>query len=288
LGDQLSLIRYAPTVVLGVVVAARAAAASSSYVATINPLAAILRELVPDATRVQALLPPGASPHTFEPRPSDLRGAQAAGALFFVSSELDGWAARLPARRTIAALDLIPPEHRLASEPGSEDTDPHFWTDPMAVKASLAGLADVLCALEQADCAAVRRNAERFSAALERLDREVQDMLEPVRGSRVVLFHPSFRYFLRRYGLVLAGVIESSPGKEPTPRSLTAMVKTVRDARVKVVFTEPQLPARPAEALAEAAGIRVATLDPLGGVPGRRTYAEIIRYNARVLREALQ
>jgi ABC-type Zn uptake system ZnuABC Zn-binding protein ZnuA len=275
-------------VVLGIVVTARAALASSGYVATIHPLAAILRELVPDATRVQELVPPGASPHTFDPRPSDLRSVQSAAALFFVSSVLDGWATRLPARRTIAVLDLIPPEHRLPTAPDGKDTDPHFWTDPVVVKASLAGLTDVLCALEQADCEAVRTKAERFSVELERLDRDVQETLEPVRGSPVVLFHPSFRYLLRRYGLVLAAVIEPSPGKEPTPRFLAGLVKTVRDAGVKVVFTEPQLPARPAEALAEAAGIRVVTLDPLGGVPGRRTYAELIRYNARVLREALE
>ena len=280
--------RHASAIALGVVVAARAAAASSGYVATIHPLAAILRELVPNATRVSVLVPPGASPHTFEPRPSDLRAVQSARALFFVSSELDGWATRLPAVRKIAVLDRIPPEHRLPTAPDGKGTDPHFWTDPVTVKASLPGLTGVLCTLEEADCAVVRSNAERFSAELERLDREVHELLEPVRGAPVVLFHPSFRYFLRRYGLDLAGVIEPSPGKEPTPRSLTSLVKTVRATGAKVVFTEPQLPAGPAAALAEAAAIRVAVLDPLGGTPGRSGYAEIVRYNARILREALE
>jgi ABC-type Zn uptake system ZnuABC Zn-binding protein ZnuA len=226
LGSHLSAKRHASAIALGVVVAARAAAASSGYVATIHPLAAILRELVPNATRVSVPVPPGASPHTFEPRPSDLRAVQSARALFFVSSELDGWATRLPAVRKIAVLDRILPEHRLPTAPDGKGPDPQFWTDPVTVKASLPGLTDVLCTLEEADCAVVRSNAARFSAELERLDREVQELLEPVRGAPVVLLHPSFRYFLRRYGLDLAGVIEPSPGREPTPALSIELVAT--------------------------------------------------------------
>jgi len=54
------------------------------------------------------------------------------------------------------------------------------------------------------------------------------------------------------------------------------------------VLTEPQLARRPAEVVAEAAGVRCYEMDPLGGVPGRETYSELLRYNARVLVEALQ
>jgi zinc transport system substrate-binding protein len=279
--------RHARTVALGVVIAARAAVASSGYVATIHPLAAILRELVPDATRVQELVPPGASPHTFEPRPSDLRGVQSARALFFVSSELDGWAARMPAGRKIAVLDRIPPEDRLPSAPDGKGTDPHFWTDPLTVKALLPGLLRTLCGLDRPGCAAYATGARRFRATLRSLDAEVATLLAPVRGRAVLLFHPSFQYLLARYGLVMAGSIEPSPGKEPTPKYIEEVVRTVQRLGVRSVFTEPQLPPRPAEVVAEAAHVAVHVLDPNGGVAGRETYADLIRYNARVLREAL-
>ena len=48
-------------------------------VATIQPLGLVARELGGDRVAVSVLVPPGASPHTFEPQPSDVRSlAQAA------------------------------------------------------------------------------------------------------------------------------------------------------------------------------------------------------------------
>ena len=76
--------------------------------ATIPPLGYILEEVAGDSATVEVLLPAGASPHAFEPRPSDARRAQQAVALVYVSDELDGWAARLDCSRRIALLDLVP------------------------------------------------------------------------------------------------------------------------------------------------------------------------------------
>jgi ABC-type Zn uptake system ZnuABC Zn-binding protein ZnuA len=93
---------------------------------------------------------------------------------------------------------------------------------------------------------------------------------------------------LKRYGLEYAGVIEPYPGKEPMPRHIEKLVRRLQQARAKAVFSEPQLPERPAQVLAETAGVKLRVLDVTGGLPGRMTYAELILYNARVLREALQ
>jgi zinc transport system substrate-binding protein len=266
-----------------------AALGAPRYVATIQPLAAILREVAGGRAEVTALVPPGASPHTYEPRPSDVVHAESATALFHVSPLLDAWAARLPAPRRVEVLALVPPAHRLplADPPSDGAIDPHFWTDPLTVKALLPGLRRTLCALDPPGCRTYSAGARRFRAALERLDAEVAALLAPVRGRAVVLFHPSFRYLLVRYGLVMAASLEPSPGKEPTPRYVVDVVRAVKRLGVRSVFTEPQLPPRPAEVVAEEAGVALHVLDPNGGVAGRETYADLIRYNARVLREAL-
>jgi len=270
-----------------------AALAGPRYVVTIQPLAAILREVAGGRAEVAVLVPPGASPHTYEPRPSDVVRTESATALFHVSPLLDAWAARLPAPRHVEVLSLVPRTHRLplkdrdeAPAVGDAD-DPHFWTDPLTVKALLPGLLRTLCGLDRPGCAAYATGARRFRATLRSLDAEVATLLAPVRGRAVLLFHPSFQYLLARYGLVMAGSIEPSPGKEPTPKYIEEVVRTVQRLGVRSVFTEPQLPPRPAEVVAEAAHVAVHVLDPNGGVAGRETYADLIRYNARVLREAL-
>jgi len=273
------------------------AAEAPRFVVTGHPLAAILSELCAGRADVIDLLPAGASPHTYEPVPSDIRRASEAAALFFVSPALDGWAARLPAPRRVEVLALVPREARLPNLEVHDESgphadagasDPHFWTDPALVRAVVPRLAAELKTLDPGGAEVYDRNAARFEEQLRALDERIARQLAPVRGKPVVLFHPSFQYFIRRYGLRLAGVVTPSPGKEPTPRSLQKMVRLVREAGVKAIFSEPQLPRGPAEALAEAAGVRLFLLDPVGGRPGRQTYTELLEYNAGVLLEALR
>jgi ABC-type Zn uptake system ZnuABC Zn-binding protein ZnuA len=269
------------------------------YMATIHPIAAIMQEVIGARGRVSEMLPPGASPHTFEPRPSDVESASAAFGLFYVGPALDSWAAGLPAKQKVALLSLVPradllpyvadPDEPAGTGKGSEgDFDPHFWMDPLTVKAMLPGLVDTLCKHDSGSCSVYRSNAARLSARLQDLDRQVAEILAPVRGRPVFLFHPSLRYLLKRYGLKYAGVIEPFPGKEPSPRYLQRLVRRLHQDGAKAVFSEPQLPRRPAEVLAETAHVKLRVLDDSGGVAGRMTYAELILYTARVLREALE
>lgn len=276
---------------------ARSDGSAATFVTTIHPLEAILTELVGTRATVSALVPPGASPHTYEIRPSDALASETAKALFFVSPHLDGWASRLPARTRIAVFDLVPEalKRKWAVDPGgddhdhgSDDLDPHFWSDPLTVKALLPALVEQLVKADPEGEAMYRANAGRFAADLDAFDAELQQTMAPVKGRAVALFHPSWDYFLTRYGIVDAGVVELSPGKEPTAQYLAALSRTLKEREVRAVLTEPQLPPGPARAVAEAAGIRTATIDPNGGVPGRMTYRELIGFNASSLVEALQ
>ena len=93
---------------------------------------------------------------------------------------------------------------------------------------------------------------------------------------------------MHRYGLAVAGMVEPFPGKEPTPKFLEALIETAKQQHVRAVFTEPQLPRRPAEVVANACGLPLFELDPNGGADGRRTYRALIEYNASMLKQALQ
>ncbi len=272
-------------------------AAPREYVATIAPLAQIISEIVGDRAAVHTLLQPGTSPHTYEPRPSDIRATEQALAVFFVDESLDGWAARLPGTTKVGALALVPESLRLSfgAEDESSDEhghehgaeDPHFWADPLAVKAMLPKLVKRLSELDPEGVTAYTENAERFAAELDKLNGDLETQMVPLAGAPVVQFHPSWNYFLHRYGLKPVALIESSPGKEATAQHIGKLAETIKSEGIKAVFTEPQLARRPAEVVAEAGGVPVFEIDPLGGVPGKMTYDELIRSNATVLFEAL-
>ena len=113
-------------------------------------------------------------------------------------------------------------------------------------------------------------------------------MLAPVRGRAVVSTHNSWTYFLADYGLVNGGSVEPVPGREPTPRQLRDLVDLVRAKQIPALFTEPQFPPSAARVVSRDAGIRLVLADAQGGVPGRETYAELLRFDARAFREGLR
>ncbi len=254
----------------------------------------ILTELAGDRAEVVALVPPGASPHTHDLRPSGARVAQRSFALFYVAEHVDGWAARVSAPKKFSVFDMVPESFKKGARhaPADDAVDriynPHFWTDPLTV---LEVLPLLVAALDEADPegrTVYELNRDRFSSNLARLNKEIEEAMRPFEGVGIVVFHPSWAYFLERYGIDTAAVLQPFPGKEPTPRYLKEVIDAALAEDAKIIITEPQLPPRPAEIVAEAAGLAIVELDPLGGSEGRTTYAEWLLGIAEKLREALE
>ncbi len=267
------------------------------YFTTIPPLQWILSELVKDTGKVTSLIEPGQSPELYDPPPSVYRQISSAEALFFVSGHLDGWAVKLPAHTHVEMFELLPAERRLqAFSSDSEidhhnhnhgDFDPHFWSDPQAVRSLLPALEKQLCEMKQNDCAKIKENRKQFDALLRALDKTTSARLSSARGMTVFQYHPSFRYFFKRYGIRVVGVIEAFPGREPTPATFQKLIKISREQGVKAVFIEPQLPAQSASVLSESTGLPVYTIDPVGGF-GAADYGSFVSRNASQVLEALR
>ncbi len=244
------------------------------YAASIEPVGMILRELVGDRGEVHVLLPPGASPHTYEPKPSDARNAVDARAMFYVALEVDGWAAKLAGEQAIAIGD--------DTESAAQDAhhhNPHVWLDPLAVRERVPAIRDALIQADPDGADAYGANADRFTAELTQLDETLQSLLADVKGKAVIEAHASWDLFLARYGIEIVGVIESTPGASLPPRQFAKLVDAVSEGRVVALIAEPQLPRAPLETLAKQ-GVPIVELDPLGGGAGMTTYTELLLSNA--------
>jgi zinc transport system substrate-binding protein len=281
--------------------------------ATIVPLGDFCQRLGGDLVQVQVLIPPGASPHVFEPAPSVMARASQARVFVFIGAGLEPWAAKLRRARgnsgqvvveAAQGLQLLqetqhhgheepehaashhekeaPPEKRLGG-------NPHIWLDPVLVQDICRKIAGALIQADPDHRARYEVNLKEYLAALEALHQEIQQRARAWTLRDFVSFHPSFSYFARRYDLHEAGVIEEAPGREPTPRQLQNLVAAVRRAGIRVVFAEPQFNPRMAEVIAQEAGVKVLMLDPIGGPPPYGSdYLKLMRYNLAALDEALR
>jgi zinc transport system substrate-binding protein len=282
-----------------------AAVADVRVVATIFPVADMVRQIGRDAVQVTTLLPAGASPHTFEPIPENVRAVAQAAVFVEVGAGLDTWAEKLRAAHTgpmtvvtlTAGLPLLNAAHD-HGEPHSGDPrggdphggDPHVWLDPILVRDHCVPA--ILRALSQADPARQAifdQGASELAAALTRLDADIRGAFAAVPNRNYVAFHSAWRYFGRRYDLREVAVVESFPGKEPSAREVAAVIEQARAAGVKTVLVEPQFNPRMAEQIAHDIGAHLTVVDPLGGpdLPGRTQYLELMRYNLQAFVKAL-
>ena len=116
-----------------------------------------------------------------------------------------------------------------------------------------------------------------------------QQALGPVRGAKVVTYHETFDYFLRRFGLVVAGVIEDRPGIPPSPSHLASLIRLMREQNVRVIAAEPFGDQKAVALIARDTGARALVVpSAVGGVKGVDDYLGLMEHLVTVLGGALR
>jgi ABC-type Zn uptake system ZnuABC Zn-binding protein ZnuA len=280
-----------------------AAWAQPIVVTSIFPYFDLTRQLTGSVAEVHLLLPPGASPHTFDPTPQDVAVLLEAE-LIIMNGGVDKWLfALIEASGSEAVvlevhpeLEHSPPDDNAEIERAGEldreghehqGINPHVWLDPLLMEQAVDLIAEKLTEIDPGNRDFYNQERASLKFELRTLDQELSKMLRPIRGAAFVPFHDAWPHFAARYGLDLVVEIEPFPGREPSPRYVAQALELIRESDAKAVFNEAQLNPRPAEVVAESAGVGIYTLDPLGGTDGKETYQELLRYNAEAIFEAL-
>jgi ABC-type Zn uptake system ZnuABC Zn-binding protein ZnuA len=255
--------------------------------ATIFPLYDIARHVAGPVVDVLLILPPGASPHTFEPTPSRVRALAGAQAVFVIGHGLDDWAARLARSAGVARVVVVDRGVTLRREAGGA-VDPHYWLAPANAKAIAETIAGEVEGLVPARRSEIRRALASYLDQLGAAEAEARGILADLPLRRIATFHDAFGYFAEAFGLEVAAVFEPYPGREPGPRFVAEFQRQVRASGVRTLFAEPQLSLDPLRPLARDLGVTLSVLDPLGGVAGRDSYLELLRFNARQVAAAVR
>jgi ABC-type Zn uptake system ZnuABC Zn-binding protein ZnuA len=281
------------------------ASAQVNVVVTTPDLKSIAEAVSGGAARVHSLIPPGADPEAFEPRPAHLVALREAGLVVRIGAGYEHWLDRLiqqaakPHLRpgaegyldASAGIALL--EHRGRSvtiTPGHPhgSANPHYWLDPVNGLAIAQRIAERLAQLAPAQRAGIGAAHARFAAELQRRTAEWQNALEPYKGAPVVTYHNTWPYFARRFRLNIIDVVEQKEGVPPGVARLAAVAKSMREAQVRAVLHEPFQPIDVSRALADRAGARVVVLAPsVGSVTEASDYLKLLDFNVRQLAEAL-
>lgn len=269
-----------------------------AVVASFYPLQYVAKRIGGDRVTVTSLTKPGAEPHDLELTPRDVAGLADADLVVYVKGfqpAVDDAVRSQAGDRAFdgsasAKLDLtytpIEGGERVSQESGA--TDPHFWLDPLRLKAVSKALA---ARMEQADPAAkaeLSANAAALLADLDTLDGELTAGLAHCANSDLVTSHNAFGYLAKRYGLTQVGITGLTPDAEPNAGQLADVTAFVRAHQVRTIYYETLVSPAIADVVAKATGASTEVLDPIEGLNDRsqgKDYLEVMRANLANLKK---
>jgi zinc/manganese transport system substrate-binding protein len=263
-----------------------------NVVASFSILGDLVRNVGGNSVNVTTLVGPDGDAHVYVPTPADAKKIADARLVFVNGLGLEGWLPRL-VQSAGGKATIVTATSGIAPLKLGSDADPHAWQSVVNAKIYVANIRDALAAVDPADAAAFKSNAEAYLAKLDALDREVRQAVAQIPENRrkVISTHRAFGYFAAAYGIAFIAPLGVSTESEASAREIAAIITQIRAAKIPAVFLENISDPRLIRQIAAETGARVGgTLysDSLTGEKGDSpTYIDMVRHNIRALTSAL-
>ncbi len=247
-------------------------------VVSILPEETFVKAIGGDKVDVSLIVQPGSSPHTYEPKPSQMIEIAKAHLYFAIDVEFEHvWLPKFknlnPKMQIIDLADNITKmqmqkshededhdEHH--AEHNHEGEDPHIWTAPANVKIIAQNIYNALKQKDPENTTYYKKNLDIFLASVDETDREIREILSSLKdGEKFMVFHPSWGYFAQAYHLKQIAV--EVEGKEPKPKELIHLLQEAKDEKVKAIFTQPEFSDTVSKIIAKELQIPVVKVTPL-------------------------
>ncbi|MFZ5909225.1 MAG: metal ABC transporter substrate-binding protein [Chloroflexota bacterium] len=268
-----------------------------------------------DLIELTVLFPPGADPHTFEPRPQDIAALSEARVVVLNGMDLEEalepaleanvTGTIIHASEGIEVLAFEGEEHEGEEHEGEESEgeehhhheggDPHTWTDPNNVIVWAQNIAAALAEADPANAQTYQANVDAYIASLTELDGWIRAQVEQVPAERrkLVTDHRAFGYFADEYGLEQIGALVGSfsTNAAPSAQELAALEDKIKEQGVPAVFVGKTVNPELAEQVAQDTGVKLVhvytgSLSEPGGEAD--SYIKFMRYNVDAIVEALK
>ncbi len=252
--------------------------ANINVAVSILPEKTFVKAIGGDKVNISVMVLPGNSPHTYEPKPSQMKDIAKSTLYFAIGVEFENvWLNKFKnLNKNMQIIDLSKGIHKLSivahhdehsnhkashkDEP--EGDDPHIWTDPENVKIIALHIYETLMQADPENKLYYKLNYEKFIALINQTDSKIKSILSSrEEGTKFMVFHPSWGYFAQAYGLKQLPV--ELEGKSPKPKELIHLIKEAREEKISAIFTQPEFSDSIAKVMANELNIKVIKVSPL-------------------------
>jgi zinc transport system substrate-binding protein len=257
---------------------------------TFAPVHCFASNVAGDTADVSVLVPPNAGPHDYSFSPADIQKISKADVLIMNGAGLENWLQRgikgagkknLLVVDTSAGIHLITgldvrPLPGVHSEPDSDagGPNPHIWLSPVNAVKQVENIRDALVSKDPENAGTYRANAEAYISRLDVLDAQIRTATATLPNKNLITFHDTFPYFARDYGFHVVATFEEFPGKEPSPKTIDLLRKTIAAGNVSALFSEPQYSPKAMQVIGNEFKVPVVQLDPMETGDGSKDFYE--------------
>ncbi|MDY6880914.1 MAG: zinc ABC transporter substrate-binding protein [Desulfatiglans sp.] len=250
----------------GVCVKVSSAADRIKVSVSVLPQAYFVERVGGDRVEVQVMIPPGATPATYEPTPrqmvrlSEARLYIKVGVVTF-PFEKKHFSSFIKRNREMVVVSMSDGVKYRSFLFKKGTQDPHVWVAPSTVKVAAYNIYRALTQIDPTGKDYYKENLDLFLADIESLDHEIERILSTRRGSAFMVFHPAWGYFADQYGLMQLPI--ELGGKSPSASHVKKMIDSAREKHIKVIFIQKGFDTKSAKAVADEIGGGVIEIDPL-------------------------
>ncbi len=282
-------------------------AAPVTVITTTEDLAAITREIGRDRVRVDFIAKGVQDPHFIDAKPSYMLKLSRAKLFIQVGLGLEAeWVPSLlrgarnvnilrgrnghvDASEEVALLEV--PKGRLDRSAGDVhgQGNPHYWLDPLNGKQIARNIAKGLKRIDPEGKEQYDQNFVQFSRKLDAAIERWREAMKPFKGEKVVTYHNSWPYFLRRFGLTAVDYVEPKPGISPSSSHLIQLIERIKEEKVKIIIVEPYFNEKTSRFVARKSGARVVVLPPsVSKASGMTDYFQLFDHIVATLTASLE
>ncbi len=254
-----------------------------SITTTLFPHYDIARSIAPEDAEVSLILPPGTSPHDFEPSPQTVASILESDLFIYTGEMLEPWVDTILADAIDAGVTVLEmadfvvlleaedhDEHDHADDEGHDhgDVDPHFWTDPSNLILMTNAIRRELERLAPEEAVHIDEHTDLYVEELRHFDEMFETLVGHIATSTLMYGgHNALGYFTHAYGLDVVLPYEGfSDDAEPTPGALATMIDTMETYNTEYLFSEALLASSVADTIADETGAELLVLYGMGKI----------------------
>ena len=253
--------------------------ANVNVVVSVLPEKTFVKAIGGDKVDLTLMVLPGNSPHTYEPKPSQMKEIAKADVYLAIDVEFEKvWLPKFASSNpkmeisdVSKGIEKMPiaqyhigkdkyKEHK--EEHHHKGLDPHIWTSPSYTRIIAKNIYEALIEVDAKNSEYYKANYEMFLAQIDTTDMQIKKILSGLpAGTKFMVFHPAWGYFSRDYSLRQLAI--ESGGKNPKPKQVVRLIKEAKKEGVKAIFTAPEFSEKIAKQIAQEVGVPVVKISPL-------------------------